>query len=48
VLALQHLFPNMKLRKGFKTIIISAMLCNAIASFVARFADSNGLVLVHY
>jgi len=27
--------------KMFKTSITSAMLCNAIASFVARFPNSN-------
>jgi len=32
----------MKLRKGFITSITGAMLFNAIASFVARYADSNG------
>jgi len=35
VLALQHLFPKMKLRKGFKTSITGAMLCNVAASVVA-------------
>jgi len=32
----------MKLRKRFKTSITGAMLFNAIASFVASFADSKG------
>jgi len=32
----------MKLRIKFKISITGAMLCNATARFVARFADSNG------
>jgi len=32
----------MKLRKKFKTSLNGAKLCNAIASFVAHFINSNG------
>jgi len=32
----------MKLRKKFKTSVTGAMMCIAIASLVAHFADSNG------
>jgi len=38
---LKCLSLKMKLRKKFKTSITDAILCNAIASFVAHFADSN-------
>jgi len=41
VLALQRLFVKMKLRKK-KYSITGTMQCNAIASFVAHFTDSNG------
>jgi len=42
VLALQHLKMPRKLRKRSKTSITGAILRKTIASFVVRFADSNG------